>query len=187
MMLSVGDRFPDYDLPACVDSDAEKAFTTISSQSHAGKWRIVFFWPYDFTFVCPTEIAAFGALNDEFAAHGAQVLGVSADSQYVHYAWRVTHPDLRDLPFPMLADTARELIDKCGVMTPDGVAQRATFLIDPNGIVQFAMTTPMIIGRNPQEVLRVLQAARSEAMVACNWQPGQDELNPVELMAAIAR
>lgn len=184
-MLSVGDCFPEYSLPACVGNDPENAFTVVDSSEHSGKWRVVFFWPYDFTFVCPTEIAAFGRMNDKFTENEAQVLGVSADSKYVHYAWRVTHPDLQDLPFPMLADTGRDLISACGVMTDNGVADRATFLIDPDGIIQFSMTTPMVVGRNPAEVLRILQAARSGRMVACNWHPGDAAIDAVELMSAM--
>lgn len=182
-MLSVGDRFPDYSLPACVDNDPERAFSVVSSSDHSGQWRVVFFWPYDFTFVCPTEIAAFGRLDDQFRENECQILGVSADSKFVHYAWRVSHPDLQDLPFPMLADTGRELITACGVMTSGGIADRATFLIDPDGIIQFAMVTPMAVGRNPEEVLRILHAVRSGQMVACNWLPGDEPLDAAKIMA----
>lgn len=129
-MLTVGDQFPEYSLTACVSLEAEKAFATINDKSYEGKWRVVFFWPKDFTFVCPTEIAEFGRLNDDFDDRDAQVLGASIDSEYVHYAWRKHHPDLTELPFPMLSDVGRELSTAAGVLGADGVAQRATFIIE---------------------------------------------------------
>src|SRR5437016_929374 len=107
-MLTVGDRFPEYSLKACVSRQPGEEFVTLSSAEHAGGWRVVFFWPMDFTFVCPTEIAAFGRAHGEFVKRNAQLLGASTDTHYVHLAWREAHPDLRELPLPMLADTKRE-------------------------------------------------------------------------------
>src|SRR6266511_2851583 len=122
-MLTVGDRFPAFDLKAVVSTAPKVAFTQISDRSDEGKWRVLFFWPKDFTFVCPTEIATFSRLNDEFAGRDAQVIGASVDSEFVHFAWRRSHPDLHDVPFPMLADVKRELALACGVLGDDGVAQ----------------------------------------------------------------
>ena len=131
-MLTVGDKFPAFDLKAVVSTDMKEAFTQITESSYEGKWLVVFFWPKDFTFVCPTEIAAFGKLNGEFADRDAQVLGASTDSEFVHHAWRVHHDDLRDLPFPMLADIKRELSTELGILDKtEGVALRATFIVDP--------------------------------------------------------
>jgi peroxiredoxin (alkyl hydroperoxide reductase subunit C) len=128
--------------------------------------------------VCPTEIAAFGKLNREFADREAQVLGVSIDSEYVHLAWRNNHPDLKDLPFPMIADIKRELTTGLGVLhKQDGVAMRATFIVDPQNIIRFVEVTDMNVGRNPQEVLRVLDALQTDELCPCNWQPGQKTLN----------
>lgn len=182
-MLTVGDTFPEYDLTACVDLDAEKAFAQINHKSYEGKWRVVFFWPKDFTFVCPTEIAAFGKLNEEFADRDAQVLGVSGDSEYVHHAWRKDHPDLRELPFPMLADAKHELMRACGVQGEDGYAQRAVFIVDPNNEIQFAMVTAGSVGRNPKEVLRVLDALQTDELCPCNWSKGESTLDAVKLLA----
>src|SRR5690606_20121380 len=98
-MIGVGQRFPAYKLEACVSLEKGKEFTSISDSDYAGKWKVIFFWPMDFTFVCPTEIAAFGKLNGEFADRDAQVLGASTDSHFVHHAWRTHHEDLRNLPF----------------------------------------------------------------------------------------
>jgi alkyl hydroperoxide reductase subunit AhpC len=183
-MLSVGDQFPDYQLTACVSLDPETAFADIDQSSYPGRWRVVFFWPKDFTFVCPTEIAEFGRLNGDFADRDAQVLGVSVDSEFVHRAWRKDHEDLRDLPFPMLSDIKRELATACGVLGADGVAQRATFVLDPDNEVQFAMVTAGSVGRNVAEVLRVLDALQTDELCPCNWRKGESTLDASALMAA---
>jgi peroxiredoxin (alkyl hydroperoxide reductase subunit C) len=176
-MLTVGDKFPAFDLKAVVSTDMKDAFTQINERSHEGKWLVVFFWPKDFTFVCPTEIAAFGKLNGEFADRDAQVLGASTDSEFVHHAWRVHHDDLRDLPFPMLADIKRELSTELGILDKtEGVALRATFIVDPEGIIRFASVNDLSVGRNPQEILRVLDALQTDELCPCNWQKGQDTL-----------
>ncbi|SDG07475.1 peroxiredoxin (alkyl hydroperoxide reductase subunit C) [Sinosporangium album] len=182
-MLTVGDRFPAYELTACVSLDPDKAFATIDHKTHEGKWRVVFAWPKDFTFVCPTEIAEFGRLNDEFADRDAQVLGFSIDSEFVHHAWRNDHPDLRDLPFPMLSDIKRELSEALGILGEDGVAQRATFIVDPNNDIQFSMVTAGSVGRNVKEVLRVLDALQSDELCPCNWNKGESGLDAKALMA----
>lgn len=184
-MLTVGDQFPAYELAACVSIDASTAFETISNTSHEGKWRVVFFWPKDFTFICPTEIAEFGRLNGEFADRDAQVLGVSVDSEFVHLAWRRDHADLRDLPFPMLSDIKRELSTALGVLGADGVAQRATFIVDPNNEIQFAMVTAGSVGRNVSEVLRVLDALQTDELCPCNWKAGEETLDVEKLLAGV--
>ena len=176
-MLTVGDKFPAFDLKAVVSTDPQKAFTQISQASDEGKWKVVFFWPKDFTFVCPTEIAAFGKLNGEFADRDAVVYGVSIDSEYVHLAWRQNHADLKTLPFAMLADIKRELSTALGVLDKnEGVALRATFIVDPQGIIRFASVNDLSVGRNPQEVLRVLDALQTDELCPCNWQKGEDVL-----------
>ncbi|KJE19550.1 peroxiredoxin [Frankia torreyi] len=175
-MLTVGDAFPAYDLTGVVSNDPDTAFVRETATSRPGAWRVVFFWPKDFTFVCPTEIAAFGRLNGEFADRDAQVLGVSTDSEYVHLAWRQNHPDLTDLPFPMLADIRKDLTAAAGVLGDDGVAQRATFIVDPDNVIQFVMVTAGSVGRNPAEVLRVLDALQTDELCPCNWQKGQATL-----------
>ncbi len=182
-MLTVGDHFPEYDLTACVSLDPQHAFASVNHKSHEGKWRVVFFWPKDFTFICPTEIAEFGRLNGDFADRDAQVLGVSVDSEFVHFAWRKDHPDLRDLPFPMLSDVKRELTTACGVLGSDGVAQRATFIVDPSNEIQFVMVTAGSVGRNVAEVLRVLDALQTDELCPCNWKSGEGTLNAAALMA----
>ena len=142
-----------------------------------GKWKVVFFWPKDFTFVCPTEIAAFGKLNKDFADRDAVVYGVSTDSEFVHLAWRQNHADLKALPFAMLADIKRELSTALGILDKnEGVCLRATFIVDPEGIIRFVSVNDLTVGRNPQEVLRVLDALQTDELCPCNWQKGDDVL-----------
>jgi peroxiredoxin (alkyl hydroperoxide reductase subunit C) len=172
-MLSVGTSFPSFEVTAVVDLDLKKAFQPITDKSFAGKWKVYFFWPKDFTFVCPTEIAAFGELNKEFAARGAQVLGGSIDSEFVHWAWRNEQPSLKNLPFPMLSDIKRELAAALGILDPKaGVAQRATFIVDPENVIRFVYVTDLSVGRDPQEVLRVLDALQNGGLTPCGWHKG---------------
>jgi peroxiredoxin (alkyl hydroperoxide reductase subunit C) len=182
-MLTVGDKFPSFSLKA-VKGGAEglrldTAFTEITDQSNPGKWKLVFFWPKDFTFVCPTEIVAFGKLARDFADRDTVVYGVSIDSEFVHLNWRIHHADLKDLPIPMLADIKRELSAETGVLDKtEGVALRATFLVDPDGVVRFASVNDLSVGRNPAEVLRVLDALQTDELCPCNWNKGEQVLRP---------
>jgi alkyl hydroperoxide reductase subunit AhpC len=179
-MLGVGEPFPQYSLTATVNTNPAKAFRTITDRDYAGKWKVYFFWPKDFTFVCPTEIVAFGEMEPEFAARNAQLLGGSIDSEYVHLAWRTHDPTLQDVPFPMLADIKRELCGALGILHAEaGVALRATFIVDPEGVIRFASVNDLSVGRNPQEVLRVLDALQSGELCPCNWQKGQKTLSAV--------
>ncbi len=176
-MLTVGDKFPSFDLNAVVDLDPAKAFARITDSSNSGKWKIVFFWPKDFTFVCPTEIASFGKLNGDFNDRDAVVYGASTDNEFVHLAWRQNHADLKDLPFPMLSDLKRELTTALGILDKnEGVAMRATYIVDPEGVIRFASVTDLNVGRNTAEVLRVLDALQTDELCPCNWQKGQDVL-----------
>jgi len=182
-MLTVGDRFPEFSLKAVQPGreglDLKTAFTDIDSGSDAGQWKIVFFWPKDFTFVCPTEIVAFGKLARDFADRDAVVYGISTDSEFVHLNWRLHHDDLRDLPIPMLADIKKELAQALGVLDrTEGVALRATFIVDPDGIIRFASVNDLSVGRNPAEVLRVLDALQSDELCPCNWTKGEEHLRP---------
>jgi lipoyl-dependent peroxiredoxin subunit C len=182
-MLTVGDRFPNYSLkavkPGAEGLNLSTAFTDITAASNAGKWKLVFFWPKDFTFVCPTEIVAFGKLAREFADRDTVVYGVSIDSEFVHMNWRLNHADLRNLPIPMLADVKRELAAACGVLDKnEGVALRATFVVDPDGIIRYAAVNDLSVGRNPVEVLRVLDALQTDELCPCNWNKGEQVLRP---------
>jgi alkyl hydroperoxide reductase subunit AhpC len=176
-MSGIGQRFPGFALTGVVSSDPARAFQPFTHESFPGKWQVVFFWPKDFTFVCPTEIAAFGKLDQEFRARDAQLLGVSIDSEHVHLAWRRDRQELKDLPFPMLSDIKRELSGALGILDPAaGVAQRATYIVDPEGVIRFVYITDLSVGRSPEEVLRVLDALQTDELCPCNWQKGEQTL-----------
>ena len=177
-MLTVGDRFPEFRLTAVVSLKSGEEFEQISDESFPGKWKVVFFWPMDFTFVCPTEIAEFGRQLGRFEERGAQVLGASTDTHYVHLAWRRSHPDLKTLPYPMLADTRRELATALGVLDKEqGVALRATFIVDPDRIILHASVNDLSVGRNVDEVLRVFDALQTGELCPCNWRKGEPTLD----------
>lgn len=164
-MLGVGEKFPSYSLTAIVgtDRDPQSAFRTITDLDYAGKWKVYFFWPKDFMFDCPTEVVEFAKLDKEFQEHQTQVLGGSIDSEWVHHAWRGSNPELQAVPFPMLSDIKRELCAQLGILNPaDGVAHRATYIVSPDGVIQFVSVASKMVGRNPQEILRVLQALQSD-------------------------
>ena len=128
--------------------------------------------------MCPTEIAAFGKLNGDFADRDAVLLGASVDSEFVHLAWREHHPDLKDLPIPMLADIKHELSAALGILDPAaGVSQRAVFIVDQEGVIRFVMVTDLSVGRNTQEVLRVLDALQTDELCPCNWNKGQETIH----------
>ena len=175
-MLTVGDRFPAFSLNSVVSLEPNSEFKTLTQESQPGKWLVVFFWPMDFTFVCPTEIAEFGKKNADFKERDAQVLGASTDTHFVHLAWRNSHPDLKNLPFPMLADTKRELSTTLGILHKDGIDLRATFIVDPEGIIRFASVNDLSVGRNVDEVLRVLDALQTDELCPCNWKKGEATL-----------
>src|SRR5262245_62940197 len=176
-MLTIGDKFPDFSVQGVVSTDPRTAFRDFTQESDKGKWKLIFFWPKDFTFVCPTEIAAFGKLNREFNDRDAVVYGASTDSEYVHLAWRRAHADLKDLPFPMLADIKRELSGAFGILDKkEGVALRATFVVDPEGVIRFVSVNDLSVGRNVDEVLRTLDALQSDELCPCNWQKGDEFL-----------
>ncbi len=162
----------------CVGVHPGEEFQEITHQSFPGRWKVVFLWPMDFTFVCPTEIAEFGRRNADFQERGAQLLGASTDTHYVHLAWRKSHPDLRELPFPMLADTRRELSSALGVLhKDDGVPLRATFIVDPEGVIRHVSVNDLQVGRSVDEVLRVLDALETGELCPCNWKRGEPTLN----------
>jgi lipoyl-dependent peroxiredoxin subunit C len=176
-MLGVGDKFPEFKLKATVNTTKDNFQKEITNESYPGKWKVYFFWPKDFTFVCPTEIAGFGKLDKQFKDRDAQILGGSTDSEFVHLAWRKDHPDLKDLPFPMLSDIKRELSEDLGILDKsEGVCQRATFIVDPEDTIRFVSVTDLSVGRNIDEVLRVLDALQTDELCPCNWQKGEATL-----------
>jgi len=175
-MLTVGDTLPHFKLQSVVSLEKGKEFREISDQDFPGKWKVLFFWPMDFTFICPTEIAEFGKQNGKFLERDAQLLGASTDTHFVHLAWRKDHKDLNALPFPMLADTKRELSTALGILHKDGVPLRATFIIDPTGTIRWASVNDLSVGRSVPEVLRVLDGLQTDELCPCNWEKGKETL-----------
>lgn len=182
-MLGVGEKFPEFKVKATSpqklsEINIDNVFIDVDNKSYEGKWLVVFFYPKDFTFVCPTEIAAFGDLIEEFEDRDTQVLGGSTDSEFVHWAWRKHQSELTDLPFPLLADVKRELTQDLGILDKaEGVAQRATFIVDPDGIIRHVSVNDLNVGRNPKETLRVLDALQTDELCPCNWSKGEETID----------
>jgi lipoyl-dependent peroxiredoxin subunit C len=178
-MLTVGDKFPAFEKKAVVSVEPGKEFKNISDADlTGGRWTVFFWWPLDFTFVCPTEISAFNDYYDEFEKRGANLFGASIDSEYVHLAWRNHHPDLKNLRFPMIADTSKSLSEELGILEKKNkIAYRTTYIIDPEGIIQHVSVNGLEVGRNVKETLRLLDAFQTGELTPYNWEPGQLTLN----------
>ena len=176
-MLGIGQKFPPFHLKGVVSNDLKTAFKDITLDAYKGKWKVVFFYPKDFTFVCPTEIAGFGKLNKEFNDRDTVVFGASTDSEFVHLAWRQQKDELKFLPFPLLSDIKRELTTALGILDPnEGVAQRAAYILDQDNVIRFVYVTDLSVGRSPEEVLRVLDGLQSDELCPCNWKKGEETL-----------
>lgn len=180
-MLTIGDKFPAFNLKAVkagkYPDSPNDAFINISDQSNQGKWQVIFFWPKDFTFVCPTEIAAFGKLNQDFIDRDTVLLGASTDSEFVHLAWKRDSEELSELPIAMLADVGGKLSADLGILNKEeAVSNRASFIVDPDGIIRFVSVTDLNVGRNPEEVLRVLDALQTDELCPCNWKKGEQTI-----------
>ncbi len=172
-MLATRSRFPEFRLTACVSRSPKEAFRTITNESFPAKWVVYFFWPKDFTPVCGTEIVAFANITDEFSDREAVVAGASIDSEFVHLAWSRQGEGPDNLPFPLLSDIKRELSNALGILDPcDGVAQRATFIVDPGQTIRHVSVNDFSVGRNPREVLRILDALQTDALCPSDWQKG---------------
>lgn len=176
-MLGIGEKFPDFKLQACVSRDKDKEFAEVSNASYKGSWAVMFFWPLDFTFVCPTEIAEFNKASKDFAAREAKLFGLSADSHFTHLAWRNNHEDLKDLKFPMIADYNKSLSQTLGILSKEnGAPLRATYIVDPEGIIRWVSVNDLSVGRNVKEVVRTLDALQTDELCPCNWEKGQKTL-----------
>ena len=178
-MLTVGDKLPEFKVPVQQGVASLPAGETISNADLAGKWVVLFWWPKDFTFICPTEIIGYGELQQDFADRDAILVGASTDTDFVHFAWRKSDERLAKLDFPWIADNKKELAEALGIVDKDaGVALRATFIIDPHGVIQHVQVNGLNQGRNPQETLRNLDALQTDELCPCNWKPGEEVLKP---------
>ena len=180
-MLTVGDTFPEFTCKSCSGNTPDD-LGEVNNGSDAGKWKIFVFYPKDFTFVCPTELVEYGQLSEDFAKLNAVLYGASSDNEYCKLAWRQQHPQLGELPYPLLA--ANCLAQELGILTggiPDVMANgevclRATIIVDPEGIIQHVLVNPLGKGRNPKETLRTLQAIQTDGLTPCSWNVGDATL-----------
>ena len=169
--LKVGSLAPDFKAKAYVAGQ----FKDVGLKDYHGKWVCLFFYPLDFTFVCPTEIRAFAAKEGDFREMGCQILGCSTDSEYSHKAW--FEKDLPEVKYPVLADTAHAISRDYGVLMEDkGIALRGTYLIDPKGTLQWMSVNALGTGRSVDEVLRTLQALNTGELCGAEWKPGKPTL-----------
>lgn len=178
-MLTVGDPLPDLTLPVQRGIVRLAQDDTLRLGTPTGRWRILFYWPQDFTFVCPTEVVGYGALKGEFAAHDADLLGASTDAVQVHFAWRRSDQELAAADFPWIGDADKVLAHALGIVDAHGeVSSRATFIVDPANVIQHVTVNGINVGRNPYETLRVLAALQTNEPCPCNWQEGEPFLRP---------
>lgn len=178
-MLTIGDKLPEFTVPVQQGVDALPNGETLSHDSFPGKWKVIFWWPKDFTFICPTEIIAYGELKDDFADRDAVLIGASTDTDFVHFAWRKADERLAACDFPWIADNKKDLANALGIVDKEaGVALRATFIVDPNNVIQHVSVNGLNQGRNPQETLRNLDALQTDELCPCNWKPGEEVLRP---------
>ena len=174
----VGHPAPDFTMKTT--ADLKTLESTVTLKDYKGKWLIFFFYPLDFTFVCPTEILALSDRYDEFKELGADVLGVSTDSVHSHRAWLMTPKNkngIEGVKYPLASDITKEVARSYGVLIEDeGIALRGLFIIDPKGVLQYSVVHNKNIGRSVDETLRVLEALQSGGLCAADWKPGQRTL-----------
>ena len=174
-MKTVGEKLEPFSVQAAKpgfnqhEENGQSAFETLTESSFPGKWKIIYFYPKDFTFVCPTEIVEFGKLTKDFEERDAVLLGGSVDNEFVKLAWRREHKDLNKLNHYAFGDVKGELIDQLGVRDKEaGVALRATFIVDPDNTIQHVSVNNLNVGRNPEEVLRILDGLQTDELCPCN-------------------
>lgn len=178
MLAQVGKPAPDFDLPSTKGASSAKDLgKRVNLTDYKGKWLIFFFYPLDFTFVCPTEITALSDKFDEFQATGAEILGASCDSEHSHWAWINTPREkngIAGLKYPLVSDYTKETARSYGVLDEKtGVAQRGLFIIDPDGVLKYAVVTDDNVGRSVEETIRVLQALQTGGLCPAEWKPGK--------------
>lgn len=173
-MPMIGQPAPQFSATAVVDSGD---FKEVSLSDFKGKWLVLFFYPLDFTFVCPTELLQFRDQSEVFQSEGAEIVGVSIDSVHAHKRW--LKDDLGDLNYPLIGDVTKRISRDYGVLMEDsGIATRGTFIIDPEGTIQYMGIHNLNVGRDANEILRVLSALKSGELCAAGWKKGQDHLKP---------
>jgi len=174
-MKTVGDKLEPFKVSGVKpgfnqqEENGVSAFEDITESSFPGKWKVIYFYPKDFTFVCPTEIVGFNSLAKDFEDRDAVLLGGSTDNEFVKLAWRREHPDLSKLGHYQFGDTTGSLVDQLGIRDKAaGVALRATFIVDPDNTIQHVSVNNLNVGRNPEEVLRLLDGLQTDELCPCN-------------------
>ena len=181
-MLGIGQTLPSFEITGVKpgftkhEQNGESAFETLNQDSFGGQWKVIYFYPKDFTFVCPTEIMEFDGLVGDFEGRNTVVLGGSTDNEFCKLAWRREHAGLSNMKQWAFADTNGSLIDSLGVRHESGVALRATFIVDPENVIRHVSVNSLEVGRNPSEILRILDALQTEQLCGCNRAAGGDTL-----------
>lgn len=182
-MKTVGDRLDPFKVAGVKpgfnlhEENGVSAFEDITESSFPGKWKVIYFYPKDFTFVCPTEIMGFNNLAQDFEDREAVLMGGSVDNEFVKLAWRREHADLSKLGHYQFGDTTGSLVDQLGIREKhEGVALRATFIVDPDNLIQHVSVNSLNVGRNPEEILRILDGLQTEKLCPCNRAVGGDTL-----------
>jgi peroxiredoxin (alkyl hydroperoxide reductase subunit C) len=172
-LLKVGKMAPIFEQ---TQSYYRGTFKKVSLSDYKGKWLVLFFYPRDFTFICPTEIQEFGKYYKDFQGHNCEILAASTDSEFSHKAWFESDERLKDVVYPIIADTNHDLAFEYGVLDEDGSAQRGTFIIDPEGKLQYMLISAGSVGRNIPETLRVVEALQTGELCPVNWKEGEKTL-----------
>ena len=180
-MKTVGEKIEPFVVTGVRPGQPEDAFFDITEKSFEGKWKVIVYYPKDFTFVCPTEIVAYDKLFQDFEDRDAVLLTGSTDNEFCKIGWQNAHEDLKKIKHIQFADTQRNngksLIEQLGVFyQPAGAALRATFIVDPNNEIQHVTVNNLNVGRSPEETLRVLDALQTGELCACNRTVGGDTL-----------
>ena len=174
----VGQPAPDFDMPST--KNMEKLNENVKLSDYAGKWVVLLFYPLDFTFVCPTELTTFSDKIGDFAGIGAEIIGVSTDSVHSHRAWLRTPREqngVEGLKYPLASDITKQVSRDYGVLIEDkGIALRGLFVIDPEGVLRYAVVHDLNVGRSAEETLRVIQALQTGGLCQAEWRPGQETL-----------
>ncbi|MCL5103220.1 MAG: peroxiredoxin [Armatimonadetes bacterium] len=169
-MVQVGQAAPDFEMEAVVGDK----FSSVKLSDYRGKWAVLFFWPLDFTFVCPTEVTAFSKRMQEFRDLGAEILGASIDSKFTHLAWT---EQIGKVNYPMLSDITKQVSREYGVLIEEqGIALRGLFIVDPDGVLRYQVVHDLAIGRNVDEVLRVIKALQTGELCPVDWEDGMATL-----------
>lgn len=174
--LRVGSPAPEFTAPAWDPRTPENVDKKISLSDFKGKWTLLFFYPLDFTFVCPTELIHLGEIREEFEKHNCQIVAASTDSVFSHQAWAKQDKRIAGLGFPILSDMSHDIAYDYGILHDDGMALRGAFIIDPDGILQSMTVNNLPVGRNPEELLRTLKAFQTGDLCPVNWDEGEKTL-----------